>query len=97
MTTDWYCPNCGKTDQTAETKPHVRYHACAKLDGLSTPMVRKGVSAKVYTREREDYVAKEQVFYGPNGRPIMSIVTEYADGRNDAVVFAPLATAKGET
>lgn len=92
--TDWYCPNCGKTDQTRETRPHTRYHTCPRLGFLSAPMVKKGVEAKVYTREREDYVARERVLYDANSRPIMSLITEYADGRNDAMVFAPTATGE---
>lgn len=89
--TDWRCPNCGKTDRTNETRPHTRFHTCPKLGFLSAPMVKVGVQAKVYAREREDYVGREKVLLNASGRPIMSIVTEYADGRNDARVFAPVA------
>lgn len=96
MLTDWRCPNCGKTDQTNEARPHVRYHACPKLHGLSAPLVKVGTKAKIYTREREDYVAGEHVFVNAAGRPIMSLVTEYPDGRNDVAVFAPTATGRGE-
>ena len=96
MITNWRCPNCGRTDQTRETRPHVRYHSCPKLGNLSAPMVRAGTRAKVYARERQDYVGRERVLYDANNRPIMSVVTEYADGRNDALVFAPTATGSGE-
>jgi len=30
-----------------------------------------------------------------NGRPVMSITTEYADGHTDLAVLAPTATAQG--
>ena len=54
-------------------------------------MVPEGTKAKVYTREREDYIGKETVFTDPAGRPVMSIVVERPDGSNDAAVFAPAA------
>jgi len=93
----WYCPNCGATDQTRQVRPHTRYHTCPRLHGLSAPMVPAGSKARVYAREREDYVGQERVFLDARGRPIMSIVTERADGSNDAMVFAPTATARADT
>ena len=93
--TDWSCPNCGLTDRSSETRPHTRYHACPALHGLTAPMLVAGTKAKVYTREREDYVGAERVLLDANGRPIMSVITEYADGRNDTAVFAPVAVAEG--
>lgn len=94
--TDWYCPNCGKTDQTANAGPHIRYHVCPRLRMLSAPMVRKGTGAKVTIAEREDYVGNELVQLDPErGRPVMSITTTRDDGSNDVVVFAPTATSKG--
>jgi len=91
---DWYCPSCGQTDQTREAQPHTRFHVCPKLRGLTAPMVAAGVSARLVLREREDYVGRERVQLDPElGRPVMSLVTEYADGRTDAAVFAPTAVA----
>ena len=61
---------------------------------MSVPFVKKGVSAKVELREREDYVGNERVQLDPElHRPVMSIVTTRADGSNDTMVFAPTATA----
>ena len=95
--TSWACPNCGATDQTREPRPHTRYHTCPRLRGLSAPMVEAGVRARVFLREREDYVGDERVQLDPElGRPVMSIVTEYPDGRNDAMVLAPTATGRDE-
>ena len=93
---DWYCPECGQTDQTNQPGMHVRYHTCPRLRYLSTPMLRKGVAGRVHVREREDYVGNEQVQTDGDGRPVMSIVTEYENGRTDAIVFAPVATARME-
>jgi hypothetical protein len=88
--TEWYCPNCGLTDQTRGIVPN-RYHNCAQLrGGLTAPMLRKGVNAKVEARERDDYVGGELVQHAPDGRPVMSVVTTRDDG-TDALVFAPTA------
>lgn len=87
----WYCPNCKLEDETTETRPHTRFHACPKLHGLTAPMLPQGVKAKVETREREDYVGTEKVLVNANGRPIMSVVTTRDDGM-DAIVFPPTAT-----
>jgi hypothetical protein len=56
-------------------------------------MLPKGMDAKVVAHDREDYVGKEDVQLDGNGRPIMSITTERADGTNDTMVFAPTARA----
>jgi hypothetical protein len=89
---DWYCPNCGFTDQTREHRVHVRYHTCPKLRYLAAPMVRKGIAAKVELHERESYVGNELVQVDPEqGRPIVSIETTRDEG-NDLIVFAPTAT-----
>ena len=89
--TRWYCPNCKKEDVTTESRPHTRFHACAKL-GLTAPMVRVGTKTKVVAVEREDYIGpdKVQLF---NGRPVMAVVTTRDDGE-DRAVFAPTATAR---
>lgn len=91
---DWYCPNCGLTDQTREARPHSRYHTCPKLRGLSAPMLPAGTAAKVEVREREDYIGNEMVRTDAAGRPIMSIVTTRDEGQ-DCMVFAPTATVQG--
>ena len=93
--TDWRCPACGKTDRTAESRPHTRFHPCPRMHGLSTPMVRAGVAAKLVLNERQDYVGKELVRLDDRGRPAMSISTIRDDGQ-DAVVFAPTASAAGD-
>jgi hypothetical protein len=94
--TEWYCPNCGLTDQTKQAGPHTRFHTCPRLRGLSAPMLPRGMDAKVTAHDREDYVGREDVQTDANGRPIMSIVTTRDDGSNDVVVFAPTAHARAE-
>src|SRR3990167_9482575 len=92
---DWICPACGKTDQTREARPHSRFHICPKMRGLTTPMVRVGTAAKLVLNEREDYVNGEHVRLDPGRRrPGLAIDTVRNNGQ-DAVVFAPTATASG--
>lgn len=92
----WYCPECGATDITHEPRPHSRFHVCPKLRYLTAPMVPAGTKAKVTLREREDYINGDTVQLDPERRrPVMSIVTERDDGKQDVAVFAPTATAKG--
>lgn len=90
---DWYCPNCGATDQTREPRPHSRFHTCPKLHMMSAPMILKGTKAKVEAHEREDYIGKEKVQLF-EGRPIMSVTTTREDGSNDTTVYAPTAVAR---
>lgn len=44
----------------------------------------------VETREREDYIGKQDVPLDGNGRPVMSVETIRDDG-TDVIVFAPTA------
>lgn len=92
----WYCPLCKKEDVTHEPRPHSRFHTCPKMRYLDTPMVPAGTKAKVTLREREDYVNGDMVQLDPERRrPVMSIVTERDNGKQDVAVFAPTATARG--
>lgn len=92
---DWYCPTCGKTDQTRETRPHARVHACSKTRGLTIPYLPAGTKAKVELVEWQDYVGKEMVQVDPERkRPIQSVVTTRDQGQ-DVTVFAPTATMRG--
>ena len=90
----WECPNCSLTDVTGQV-PN-RYHPCAGLNGVMAPMVPAGQKVKITSHEREDYIGKEVVQLAPNGRPVMSVVTERPDGSNDVMVFAPSATGEGK-
>jgi len=91
-TRDWRCPNCGLTVRLPVSVPN-RYHPCPRLRGLTAPLVPAGVRARVYLVEREDYEGADhgRTQLDPElRRPVMSIVTERADGSNDAIVFAPV-------
>lgn len=93
----WECPNCPQTAVTREVEPHTRFHACGGLKGLTAPLVPAGTDCRVVAKEREDYVGQEDVRLDADGRPVMSVVTEHADGSTDCVVFAPTAHARVTT
>ena len=91
---DWYCPNCGRTEQTKEPRPHTRFHTCPGLRNLTAPMIPVGTKAKVELHERQDYVGKELVQMDPErGRPVYAVTTTRDNG-SDAIVFPPTAIAR---
>lgn len=89
----WVCPNCPARAVT-KGQPN-RFHSCPAMHGLTAPMVLEGTDCQVVAVEREDYVGTEDVRFDGAGRPVMAIRTEYGDGRNDTMVFAPTARAAG--
>ena len=91
--TRWECASCNAQDTTREARVHTRFHNCPAVGGALLPMTEAGAGSRVLLREREDYIGTDQVQM-IQGRPVMAAVTEYADGRSDAAVFAPTATAR---
>jgi hypothetical protein len=89
----WVCPNCTTTAVTSGESN--RYHQCRGQAGLLAPMVLEGFTGRVFAVERQDYVGREIVHYDGNGRPVMAVVTERADGSNDVMVNAPTARGGG--
>jgi hypothetical protein len=67
-------------------------HSCPGLNGLTMPMILEGSGSRTRVVEREDYIGNEDVAL-VDKRPVMSVITDHPDGRNDLVVFAPTATA----
>lgn len=92
--TYWDCERCPCEDRTHVGGVHTRFHACPALGGAQVPMRVRGSGARVILREREDYVGAEHVQL-ILGRPVMAAVTERPDGSNDALIYAPTATAHG--
>jgi len=88
----WECSHCAFRDVTTQLEPHTRFHACPGMGGMTTPMVEEGSGARTVAVAREDYVGREHVQMADDGRVLTSISTEYPDGRNDLVVFAPTAS-----
>ena len=93
---DYVCPNCGLNERVKPPLPPnaTRMHTCPRLHMLTAPLVLAGADCKVVAVERGDYLNGAEQRTGDDGRPYMAVVTEYADGRNDAAVFAPPATAR---
>jgi hypothetical protein len=64
------------------------------MGGLTAPLVQVAANrgaVRVSKRVREDYGGDEKgLTYDDAGQPIMSVVTEYDDGKTDAAVFAPV-------
>ena len=93
---EWYCPNgCYCTDWIEALPPGAtRYHNCPKLHQLSAPLVRVGTDCTVEAIEREDYIGDQIQATGDDGKPYMSVITKYTDGRQDLAANAGLANAK---
>ena len=95
---DLVCPNrcnCAERVPAASLPPgSARMHHCPALHGLAAPLVPEGTDCKVTAVPRGDYLNGEHQRTGDDGRPYMSVVTEYGDGRNDAAVFAAAARAQ---
>lgn len=89
----WYCPECGTTAVTREAGAHTRYHTCAALRGLETPLLPVGTKGHLRAVEREDYLHGQIGTRDADGRVISMIVTEREDGQ-DVNVLAPTAVMK---
>lgn len=100
----WQCPSCAHLHETRDARVHVPMHPCPKLHGVVAPYVElheRTELAKSATRhvvnEREDYIGGELVTVDANGRPVMSVNTERADGSNDCHAFAGVASGHSES
>ena len=75
-------------------------HPCARMAGLQVPLVQvthnRGIRAgdvRHVAVERQDWIGQDVgVRRDSDGRAVMAVVTERADGSNDCHVFAPIAT-----
>lgn len=94
----WECPSCGQ--QTVTQKPVSTFplHACRGQKGLTVPFVEvvgrelRKHSTRHRIVEREDYVGSELVQTDGEGRPVMAVQTDRADGSNDSHILVPVAT-----
>ncbi len=100
----WACPSCHALHTTREVRPHTPLHPCRAHRGVLVPFVparsNDGIPAGTVRHvlvERGDYVGGERGIRYHDGRALMAVVTERADGSNDCAVFAPTATGTVET
>lgn len=91
----WVCPNCAHTRVTTSAEQHVVIHVCPGLGGLTAPLVPDGTDCRVVRQDREDFLGRDIPQIDDQGQPAMAVVTEYADGRRDTMVLAPLAVGGG--
>lgn len=99
----WACPSCPLLHVTREARPHTPLHPCRGHGGVMVPFVparsnegpARG-SVRHVVVQRGDYVNGEQgLRVDANGRPVMAVVTERADGSNDCTIFAGCAVGTG--
>lgn len=96
----WECPTCGHQHITREPRAHVPMHPCPDRAGLDVPLVEVHTNAGLARGtvrhrvvEREDYEGDAEGLRRADGRPVMAVHTERADGSHDTHVFAPSASA----
>jgi hypothetical protein len=85
------CPNCPAWYVEPNPSAPQRFHPCPGLKGILAPGVLEGSDCKVEAVVREDYVGIDAPHLDDDGRPIMAVRTERADGSNDIAVMAPCA------
>ena len=92
---EWHCPNCYAHVWAPLPPPgQVKFHLCPGLHGLSAPLIRAGMAARVTAEERQEYLGTEIQATGDDGKPYMAVRTEHDDGHTDLAVNAGLARAR---
>ena len=89
-TREWECGRCNTTTQTPAGAA-TPMHNCPGFGLLSIPL--HTADTRVVAVEREDYIAGERHLTMIDGRPIMAVRTDRADGSNDLTVYPGTATA----
>lgn len=86
----WYCPECPIQHVTKILQPCSPLHFCTSstMRGAMTPLVERGVKARLRINRREDYQGTDILTTDGEGRPVMSITTQRDDGE-DCHAFAP--------
>jgi len=97
----WECPSCGRQHVTRTHLVTSEMHHCPAQKGLYVPFVQVESNAGIPKHsmrhvpiERGDWEGKEiGVRHDTDGRAIMAVHTERADGSHDTHVLAPAARA----
>lgn len=98
----WECPSCRRQHVTHDPRAITPMHDCPSLKGLMAPYVQVRnnhglVGVRHVAVEREDYVNGDRgLRTDGEGRVVMAVRTERADGSNDSHVFPGAATAAGD-
>lgn len=96
----WECPSCNRRHITRTAAVTSELHRCPAQKGMIVPFVEvTGTDLRPGMRhvliERGDYEGTEVgVRHDGEGRAIMAVHTERADGSHDTHVFAPAAKGK---
>lgn len=98
----WECPSCGRQHVTRTAKITSELHHCVAMKGLLVPFVEVESNAGIKKHsmrhapiERGDYIGAEVgVRHDGEGKAVMAVHTERADGSHDTHVFAPAAHAR---
>lgn len=92
---DWECPSCGTTAQTVH-RPKGPMHDCPGHHGLSLALRPAGERSRIRVNEREDYLSRDDIPQTDgNGRPVMSVNTDFPDGRSALTLLMPTAIVRG--
>lgn len=98
----WECPSCGRQHVTRTAQVTSELHACPSQRGMIVPFVEvisnAGIakhSVRHVVVERGDFIGSELgVRHDAEGKAVMAVHTERADGSHDTHVFAPAAQAR---
>lgn len=96
--TEWHCggQGCEEAAVTGPLSTKVPWHKCSALGGAFVPLTKVGEGARPVEVPREDYVGAELVQRAPDGRVLSGAQIQRPDGSNDAIVYAPTATASAD-
>ena len=98
-TRHWECPSCHRQHVTRTAQVTSELHACASQRGMIVPFVEVAdnhglTGVRHVVVEPGDYVGGQQgLRTDGEGRPVMAVRTERADGSNDCHVFPGAAVA----
>jgi hypothetical protein len=93
----WECASCGLRHITRTHLVTSELHPCPALKGVITPLTEvteRGLTERLHHRviERGDYIGGERgVRHDADGKAVMAVQTERADGSHDTAVFAATA------
>lgn len=85
---DWDCASCRTTVRTGH-RPAGPMHDCPGMAGLSFRLVKAGERTRNRTNLREDYLSGDLPQRDGEGNYVMSVNTDYPDGRSALTIYPP--------